>query len=64
MILFAEARGAKTTARIRGDSVRIANHYEPQVNESGRPDRFNVENGTGVSDHWPITASIELAVKQ
>jgi endonuclease/exonuclease/phosphatase family metal-dependent hydrolase len=64
MILFAEARGAKTTARIRGDSVRIANLYGPQVSKSGRPVRFHSENGTGVSDHWPMTASIELTVKQ
>ncbi len=64
MILFAEACCAKTTARIRGDSVRIANRYEPQVSESGTPKRFRSENGTGVSDHWPMTASIEVTVKQ
>ncbi len=64
MILFAEARSAKTTARVRGDSVRIANHYERQVSETGTPLRFDAENGAGVSDHWPIIASIELAVKQ
>lgn len=64
MILFAEARGAKTTARIRGDSVQIANRYERQVSKSNTPLRFDAENGTGVSDHWPIIASVELAVKQ
>ncbi len=64
MILFAEARGAKTTARIRGDSVQIANRYERQVSESGTPLRFDAENGTGVSDHWPLIGTIELAVKQ
>jgi endonuclease/exonuclease/phosphatase family metal-dependent hydrolase len=64
MILFAEARGAKTTARIRGDSVQIANRYERQVSETGTPQRFDAENGAGVSDHWPLIASIELTVKQ
>jgi Endonuclease/Exonuclease/phosphatase family len=64
MILFHEGRSAKTTARIRGDSVRIANGYGPQVSESGTPERFDSENGTGVSDHWPMTATIELTVKQ
>lgn len=64
MIFFAEARGAKTTARIRGDSVLIANRDERQVSESGTPLRFDAENGTGVSDHWPIIATIELTVKQ
>ena len=64
MILFAEARGAKTTAQIRGDSVQIANRHERQVSESGTPERFDAERRTGVSDHWPMIATIELTVKQ
>jgi endonuclease/exonuclease/phosphatase family metal-dependent hydrolase len=64
MILFAPARGAKTTAQIRGDSVAIANAYPPQVSESDTPQRFKSDKGTGVSDHWPLIATIELTRKQ
>ena len=64
MILFAPARGAKTTAQIRGDSVAIANAYPAQNSESGTPRRFDPESGNGVSDHWPMIASIEVAIKQ
>ena len=64
MILFSPARGAKTTAQIRGDSVRIANDYPPQVSENGTPERFRSDKGTGVSDHWPMVATIELTEKQ
>ncbi len=64
MILFASARGAKTTAQIRGDSVQIANVYAPQSTDDGRPLRHNSETGMGVSDHWPMIATIELTQKQ
>ena len=64
MILFAPARGGKTTARIRGDSVAIANGYAPQTSETGAPERFRSDKGTGVSDHWPMIATIELTEKQ
>jgi endonuclease/exonuclease/phosphatase family metal-dependent hydrolase len=64
MILFAPARGGKTTARIRGDSVRIANRYLRQSNESNQPQRFRAEKGSGVSDHWPMVATIEFSQKQ
>ena len=64
MIFFAPARGAKTTAQIRGDSVEIANAYGPQVSVNGTPERFSSANGTGVSDHWPLIATIELTEKQ
>jgi len=64
MILFAPARGGKTTAEIRGDSVRIANAYPRQVSKSGTPERYNAENGSGVSDHWPMVATLELTQKQ
>jgi hypothetical protein len=64
MIFFAPARGAKTTAQIRGDSVAIANGYPPQVSENSTPRRFRSDSGTGVSDHWPLIATIELTKKQ
>ena len=64
MILFASARGGKATSQIRGDSVRIANQYPPQVSENSTPERFSSTKGTGVSDHWPMVATIELTEKQ
>ncbi len=64
MILFSPARGKKTTAEVRGDSVAIANAYPPQMSENGTPERFRSEKGTGVSDHWPMVAEIEFAQKQ
>jgi endonuclease/exonuclease/phosphatase family metal-dependent hydrolase len=64
MILFSPARGAKTTAQIRGDSVHIANRYPPQRSENGTPERFRAETQSGVSDHWPMVATIQLTEKQ
>lgn len=64
MILFSPARGAKTTAQIRGDSVQIANRFGAQRSENGTPQRFRSETGSGVSDHWPIIATIQLTGKQ
>ncbi len=64
MIFVSSGRGAKTTAQIRGESVKIANHYPPQTSENGTPERFRSEKGSGVSDHWPMVATIELTEKQ
>jgi len=64
MILFSPARGVNATARIRADSVAIANKYPSQVSEKGTPERFRSATQTGVSDHWPMTATIELTEKQ
>jgi len=64
MILFSPARGEKTTARIRADSVAIAIGIPAQVSPNGMPQRFHSAEKTGVSDHWPITATLELIEKQ
>ena len=64
MILFAPARGAKTTAQISGDSVQIANRYEQQNTEAGTPRRHRDGEGGGVSDHWPMVATLEFTQKQ
>jgi len=64
MILFVEARGGNTTARIRADSVQIANRNPAQVSPRGTPERFNSTDRSGVSDHWPMIATIELTQKQ
>jgi len=64
MILFSPGRGKNTTARIRADSVAIANSNLAQVSPEGVPQRFRSSERSGVSDHWPITAIVEIAQKQ
>lgn len=63
-ILFAPARGENTTAGIRADSVAIANKNPAQVTARGTPARHDSAAGIGVSDHWPIVATLELAANQ
>ena len=64
MILFSAARGKKTTSRIRADSVGIANALPAQVTPEGTPRRHDSASKSGVSDHWPIIATIEVSQKQ
>jgi endonuclease/exonuclease/phosphatase family metal-dependent hydrolase len=64
MILFAAARGEKATAQIRADSVQIAKRNPAQVSSAGTPERYRSGQRTGVSDHWPMIATIELTQKQ
>jgi len=64
MILFSPARGEKTTWQIRADSVQILNHLPAQVTSDGRPNSYKAGTRTGVSDHWPIAATIESIEKQ
>jgi endonuclease/exonuclease/phosphatase family metal-dependent hydrolase len=64
MILFSPSRGEKTTGRVRADSVAIANHTPAQVAPDGTPARHNSAARSGMSDHWPIIATIEVTQKQ
>ncbi len=64
MILFSTARGGNTTAGIRADSVAIANAHPAQVTDAGTPRRHVSDAGIGVSDHWPMIATIEVTQKQ
>ena len=57
MILW--SRGENATWALRAESVRIANRAPSQVRENGTPWRFEMPGGRGVSDHWPLVASIE-----
>ncbi len=61
MILWSPAgdRGGNTTWALRADSVQIANRAQGQVRPDGTPWRFEMPDGAGVSDHWPIVAYIE-----
>jgi hypothetical protein len=63
-ILFSAARGEKTTSRIRANSVMIANAVAEQVTPQGTPRRHDSASRSGVSDHWPIIATIEVSQKQ
>lgn len=62
MTLWAPARerGEKATWALRADSVRIANRAPGQVRPDGTPWRFEMPDGTGVSDHFPLIVSIEI----
>lgn len=61
MILFAPAdvRGAQTTWRLVENSVSIANDTPAQVTPEGVPARFELPEGRGLSDHWPLVVTIE-----
>jgi endonuclease/exonuclease/phosphatase family metal-dependent hydrolase len=59
MILFSPARGVNATWQIRADSARVANRTEAQVTRDGTPRRFNIDDLSGVSDHWPVVVTIE-----
>ena len=63
-ILFSPARGEKATSGIRADSVAIANSNPAQVTANGTPARFRHDDYGGVSDHWPLIATIQFAQKQ
>jgi endonuclease/exonuclease/phosphatase family metal-dependent hydrolase len=62
MILWAPAenRSARATWGIRRNSVRIENGTGAQVREDGTPARFELPEGTGVSDHWPLAVTLEI----
>ena len=53
------SRGENTTWTLRADSVRIANAAPGQTRQDGTPWRFEIAAGEGVSDHWPLIATIE-----
>jgi endonuclease/exonuclease/phosphatase family metal-dependent hydrolase len=42
------------------ESITVPQWGKHQSKWSGRPQRFNPKNGTGVSDHFPIYAEIEV----
>ena len=62
MILWSpvENSGADATWSIRAGSFAIANRVPGQVNSAGTTVGFEMPEGTGVSDHWPLIFSIEL----
>jgi endonuclease/exonuclease/phosphatase family metal-dependent hydrolase len=61
MILWSPAadRGRNATWELRADSVWIANTAPGQKRPDGAPRRFEMPEGAGVSDHWPVAVSIE-----
>jgi hypothetical protein len=62
MLLWApaEMRGAQTTWQLVEDSVSIANATPAQVTPEGVPARFTLPDGNGLSDHWPLVATLQL----
>lgn len=61
MILWSQgvARGENATWSLRETAVWIANNTPEQLRPDGTPKRFSTPEGTGVSDHWPLVATIE-----
>jgi endonuclease/exonuclease/phosphatase family metal-dependent hydrolase len=61
MILWSPAtpRGEKTTWNLRKPSVHIANKAPGQTLADGTPARFELPEGRGISDHWPLVCTIE-----
>lgn len=61
MILWSGSRdsGAQATWHIRDNSVYVANGAPGQVDRDGKPARFQLPAGTGISDHWPVVMTIE-----
>ena len=59
MILYSPGRGENTTWRLRANSVRLANQGPAQVTADGTPRRYDSASLSGVSDHWPITLTLE-----
>lgn len=62
MILWSPAmpRGEYATWSIRAASFAIANQGPGQLRKNGTPARFELPEGNGVSDHWPVVFTIEL----
>ena len=61
MILWSPGTGRSDETRwqLQRGSVAIANGIAEQVTARGTPARFSLPEGDGVSDHWPIVATIE-----
>jgi hypothetical protein len=61
MILWSpgSVRGEKTTWILRNNSVHIANRAPGQTTDDDTPARFELPEGQGVSDHWPLVFAIE-----
>ena len=57
MILWSQGDSAW---RMNSDSVLIANKTSAQVTNKDTPARFELPEGTGVSDHWPLVFTITL----
>ncbi len=61
MILWSpgEPSGAQATWKLPSNPYYVANQGPDQVLENGTPARFSLPEGTGVSDHWPLVATIQ-----
>ncbi len=61
MILWSsgELSGAQATWKLRNNPSYVANRAPDQVLENGAPARFSLPEGSGVSDHWPLVATIQ-----
>jgi endonuclease/exonuclease/phosphatase family metal-dependent hydrolase len=62
LILWSPAKksGEEATWTIRAGSFAIANEGPGQSTEDHRPAHFELPQGDGVSDHWPVIVTLEL----
>lgn len=61
MILVArelDASGPRSAWRLAPESVDVADAIPAQSTSAGFPARFDPREGSGVSDHWPLVASL------
>jgi len=61
MILWSPGQlsGAQATWKLDNNRYYVANQNPDQVLENGIPARFSLPEGSGVSDHWPLVATIQ-----
>ncbi len=59
MILWRSCCGAHATWQLLENEVWIANKSGQQLMPDGTPRRFNIPDGTGLSDHWPVVIRLE-----
>ncbi len=57
MVLFSPSTDAATAWALT--SVEIANAFPSQVTADGAPNRYRSTEQSGVSDHWPVLATLE-----
>jgi endonuclease/exonuclease/phosphatase family metal-dependent hydrolase len=57
MVIFAPSSSAGNAWRLR--SIEIANELPAQVTSDGTPNRYRSADRSGVSDHWPVLATLE-----
>ena len=59
MILYSPRRDGKAGWSLAPGGVYLSTAYPPQLTEDGKPNRYDAEAGTGVSDHLPVVMTLQ-----